>query len=82
MKMASRQSPNASVRTAKTTRITLKTVKTLARMMLAHERLVAGGSSGMSASRRVASASVRPSAGPPRKTVGASAVGSVATSPS
>jgi hypothetical protein len=62
-KSASRQSANASVRTPKATRMPLKTVRRLARTMLAVERLVAGGSTGPRASRRRrASSSVRPAA--------------------
>jgi hypothetical protein len=60
-KSESRQSAKASVRTPKTIRIRLKRVKTFARTMDAVDRLVAGGSSGpRSASRRAASASLRP----------------------
>src|SRR5262245_50042938 len=53
--------PTASVSTPRTTRITLKTVKTLARTMLRVERLVAGASAGgRAASRRAASCSESP----------------------
>ena len=63
-KSASRQSPNASVSTPKTSRIRLKNVRTFARTMLAVERLVAGGSTARARrGRRCASALVRPSDG-------------------
>ena len=62
-KSASCGSPNASVIAPATARIRLKTVKTLARTMLAYERLVDGGGTGpRSARRRSASASLRPAA--------------------
>jgi hypothetical protein len=65
-KRESRQSPKASVTAPATTRMRLKTVRTLARTMLAVDRLVAGGSTGpRSASRRSASACARPLGGVP-----------------
>jgi hypothetical protein len=61
-KSASSTAPNASVAMPATSRIRLKTVKTLARTMLAYERLVAGGRAGPRAERRrLASSSVSPS---------------------
>jgi|SoiMethySBSTD1v2_1073268.scaffolds.fasta_scaffold510538_2 hypothetical protein len=62
MNSASSIFPNAIVAMPATSRIRLKTVKTLARTMLAYDRLDAGGSTGpRAASRRCASASLRPS---------------------
>ena len=61
-KSASSKAPNASVAIPATSRIRLKTVKTLARTMLAYERLDGGGSIGpRAASRCCASASDSPS---------------------
>jgi hypothetical protein len=60
-KSASRQSPKMSVIAPRIARMPLKTVRTLARTMLAVERLVAGGSTGpRAARRRRASSSLRP----------------------
>ena len=60
-KSASCHSPNASVAAPATARIRLKTVKTLARTMLAYERLVRRSRTGPRAARRVAaSASDKP----------------------
>ena len=53
----------ASVAAPATARIRLKTVKTLARTMLAYERLVVWTYGSRSRSRRAASSSVRPRAG-------------------
>jgi hypothetical protein len=63
MNSASSIFPNAIVAIPATSRIRLKTVKTLARTMLAYDRLEAGGSTGpRAASRRRASASLSPPA--------------------
>jgi hypothetical protein len=62
-KSASCAEPNASVSTPNATRITLNGVSTLARTMLAYERLDGVSSrAGRSASRRAASSALSPGA--------------------